>query len=138
MHIRAPGKERFKHLTRGLRVVIIEVHRPQVIVKAFNFGTIDLEVVDQNIGKIITFERRPHIHLWIDEAYVIELVDRISDFLGPILTAGLDHAVGKAVQGNVKNVPTRALKPCGEPTKLIMVFEQQHLVAVLREVVRAG
>ena len=84
-----------------------------MVVEAFNFGTIDLEVVDQNIGKIIALERRPHVHLRINKAHIIELVDRIRDFLGPILTTGLDHAVGKAVQRDVENMATRALKPCG-------------------------
>ena len=40
------------------------------------------------------------------------------------------------MQGDIENVPSGALKPRSQAAKLIVVFKKEHLVSVLRKVVR--
>jgi peptidase E len=46
--------------------------------------------------------------------------------------------VREAVQGDVEDVAADALEVGGEAAELVVVLEEQHLAAELREVVRRG
>ena len=46
VHIAAAGKKLLEHFTCGLGVVVIEVHRTQMVVKAFDMRAVHLEVID--------------------------------------------------------------------------------------------
>ena len=131
VHVRPPGEKPFEHLPRGLGVVVVVVHRPQVVVEGFDLGRGQLELFNQDAGVVFARERGPHIHLRIHEPHVFELVDGVGDFLGPVAPAALDHTAGKAVQRNIKNVPAFAGEPRREAAELIVVFEQEDFVAGL-------
>ena len=135
VHIASPGEELFEHLTRGLGVIIVEVHLAQMIVESLDLLAVDLEILDQNLGEVITVKRRPHIHLRVDETDILQLVDRIGDLLGPVFAAALNHPVGEAVQGNIEDVAAGAFEPGRQAAELVVVLKQQDLVPILRQIV---
>ena len=75
VHIAAPWEKLFEHFTRSLRVIIIEVHLAQMRVESLHFIAVYLEVVDQNISEVFAIKRCPNIHLRVDEANVLELMN---------------------------------------------------------------
>ena len=97
-----------------------------------------LELLDQDAREVGAIEGRADVEVRIDEADVAELVDAVRDLLGPVTARGLDHPVREAVQGDVEDVAAGALEEGGQAAELVMVLEEEHLTAELREVVRRG
>ena len=98
----------------------------------------ELELLDQDAREVGAVEGRADVEVGVDEADVVQLVDAVRDLLGPVAAGGLDHPVREAVQGDVEDVAADALEVGGEAAELVVVLEEQHLAAELREVVRRG
>ena len=98
----------------------------------------NVEFFDENTREIFAVECRLNIKFRIDEADVLELANRIRDFLAPVFAAGLNHAVRETVQGNVENVSARTLKIRRESAELVVVFQEQNGMSRLGEIVCAG
>ena len=138
MHIRPSGEESLKHLTGGLGVVVVVVHGPKVVVERLDFGSRQLELIDQNAGVILSGKCGPNIHLWIHKTNVFQQHDGVGNLFGPIAPTGLYHAAGKPMQGNVENMTSLSCKPSGEPAELIVVLDEQDAVTGLRQHVGSG
>ena len=108
MHVTAARKKGLEHLASRLAMIVIKIHLPQVLVKGFYLRPFDPKVLYQYIGKVLTIKTRPHIHLRVNKADVLELMDRVRNLFGPILATRFHHPIGKAMQGYIKNVPPAA------------------------------
>ena len=75
VHIICALEKLFEHFTRSLRVIVVEVHLAQMRVESFHFLAVYLEVVDQNISEVFAIKGCPNIHLRVDEANVLELMN---------------------------------------------------------------
>ena len=138
VHVLATGKECFKQLARGALVVIVEIHLAQVSVKGVNLPFFELEVFHQYSREILSIEGGPNIELGIDEAHILELYNRVGDFLGPIFPTRFHHSIGKSMQRNVENVLSRTFKPRRQATVLVVMFEQEYGVTAFGENIGAG
>ena len=109
-----------------------------MIVEGLDLLAVDLEILDQDLGEIITVKRRPHIHLRVDKPNILQLVDRIGDLLGPVFAAALNHPVREAVKGNIEDMAAGSFKPGRQTAELLMVLKQQNFVPVLGQIIRTG
>ena len=98
---------------------------------------VQAELLDQDPGVVLAGEGRPDVHFRVYEADVLELHDRVGDLPGPVLAAGLDHSNREPVQRDVEDVAPLAREPGGQAAVLVVVLEQEHAVARLREHVGA-
>jgi hypothetical protein len=96
-------------------------------------GFFEPEFLHEHARVVLAREGRPHIHLRVDEADILQLHDQIGDLLRPVLPAGLDHPDRKAVERNIEDMPALAGEPGGQPAKLVVMLEEEHAVAGLRE-----
>jgi hypothetical protein len=138
VHIGPTREETLKQIARRFRVVVVVVHRPQVVVEPFDRFRRQLELLDQHPGVVVPGERGPDVHLRVHEPNILKLDNGIRNFPSPVFATGLDHAARETVQRDVKNVPPFAREPRRQAPELVMVLQQQHPVARLREDVRAG
>ena len=75
VHIAAPRKKFFEHFTCSLRVVVVEVHLAKMRIESLHFLAVYIKVIDQNIGEIFAIKGCPNIHLRVNEANVLELMN---------------------------------------------------------------
>ncbi len=136
MHVVASREKLLEKLPRRLPVIVIEVHFPQSLEKGLHTRPLNPEFVRENADEIRLVEGRAEVHLRIDEPDVLQLLDRVRNLPGPVFPAGLDHAVGKAVQGNVKGMSAGTLEPGRQSPELIMMFQDDDPVPRLRQNVR--
>ena len=66
------------------------------------------KLLDQQPREVVAVERRRQREHRVVEADVLQLHDRVGDFLRPVAAAALDHADRKAVQRDVEDVPAAA------------------------------
>ena len=138
LDVRAAGEELLEELARGARVVVVVVHLAQMREEGLDGLGGELELLDQDAREVGAVEGRADVEVGVDEADVVQLVDPVRDLLGPVAAGGLDHPVREAVQGDVEDVAADALEVGGQAAELVVVLEEQHLAAELREVVRRG
>ena len=138
LHVIPAREIALQHLARGLRIVVVKVHRPQVGEKPLHGIGRHLELLNEQPREIRAVEGGGEGELRIDEADAFELDDGVGDFLRPVFARRLDHADGEAVQRDVEDVSALAREPRGQAAQLVVMFEQQDLVAALGEAVGAG
>ena len=85
-----------------------------------------LKPLDQQPREILAVEGGREREHRVVEADVLQLDDRVGDFAAPIAAAALDHADGKAVQGDVEDMSAAAAEPGGQPAEFVVMFGQQH------------
>src|SRR4051794_39229965 len=137
MNIRSVGKEAVEQLPSRFGVVVVKVHRPQMVVKLRYEGWIEFELLDQDAGVVIPGEGGPHVHLGIYETNVLQRHDRVRDLFCPVFATRLNHSARKSVERDVENMSPLAGKPGGKPPKLVMMLEKQHFMPRLSEHVGA-
>jgi hypothetical protein len=130
MDITAAGKEFFKQLPRAHGLVIVKIHPGYRREKMVDSRLGDLEFLLQQGGEIIAVKCGLQRKLGIVKNDILELDNRLSDLFGPVFFAGLDHAIGKAMQGDIEDMAF-ALKPSGKASKLVVKLKKQNLVAAI-------
>ena len=70
VHVGSAREEAIQHLPRRLGVVVVIIHRPQVVVESLYLSALQFKLVDEHARVIFAGERRPDVHLRIYETDV--------------------------------------------------------------------
>ena len=137
-HLGTAREITLQHLPRRLRVVVVEIHRPQVVEEPFHGRRRHLETLDQQAREVRPVVGRLQGELRIHEPDALQLDNGIGDVLRPVFADRFDHADRETVQRDVEDMAAFPGKPRGQAAQLVVMFEQQDLVSAFGEAVGGG
>jgi hypothetical protein len=137
MNVGAAGKEVMEQFAGCHCPVIIEIHAGNRLEKLVYGFDRYFKICLQQTGEIIFIKSRAQGKLRIVKDNIPQLHDGIHDCLIPVFFTGLDHAVGKSVQGNIENMAP-PLEPCGQAAESVMIFQQEDFMSAVGETVGGG
>jgi hypothetical protein len=123
-HVLAAGKEFFKELAGGQPLIVVKIHAAGRVEEGCDRFAGDAKFLGEQLRKIFPVIARREREHRVVEADRLERDDRLGDLLGPVSPAAFDHAVGKTVQRDVKNVAAGPLEPGGHAPQLVVLLDQ--------------
>ena len=133
----AAGEEAGEQCTGGQAAVVVEIHGVDRGEELVDRGGRDPEPLLEDADEVLLAEGGGQGKLRVVEDDVRQLDDGVTDGPAPVLAAGLDHAVGEAVQADIEGMAA-APEPGGQPAQAAVVLEQQHRMAGAGQAVGAG
>ena len=130
VHVAATGKKILKQLPGGQGPVVVEVHPPDRGKEILDHHWPDLEPVPQNSGEVGPVKGGFDGKLGVVKDDILQLDNGVGDLTVPVFATGLDHPVGKAMQGDVEDM-SLALEPGGQAAELVVMLQEQNLVAAM-------
>ena len=95
-------KEFFKKFSRGHALVIVKIHVPRCIEKAFDILPGYFELLLQDACEILPIISCSEGELGIVKSDSFELNNHVGNFGSPVFTTGFNHAHWKSVEGDIE------------------------------------
>ena len=108
-HILAARKESVEQFASREMLVVLKVHLAGRVEKSMYRLRGNLELLDQELGKILAIERSGEREHRVIEPNVVELHDAVGDLFSPVPSATLHHAVGEPVERDIERYAPRAV-----------------------------
>ena len=131
-YIRAVREEAIEQIANSVVILVVIVHAFQSREESVHGVLRQFEMVDELGGEIRCVKRRIQLELRIIETDGFDLNDAIREILSPVFAEGFLHADGKAVEGDIKDMPL-PFEIGSEPADHGMLFDEQDFVSGLRK-----